>query len=136
MNIIADEEISRGRISRDVFRTYLHYFGGSKAIIIGFFAMFSWNIVKTMSQTSLADWSETDPAEQPDVRMSYYIQFIILCVACISAIFVRLALVYTHGLKAAKLIFEKAIGSLANAPINNFYDVTPSGRIINRLSKD
>jgi len=98
--------------------------------------MLSWNIVKTMSQTSLADWSETDPAEQPDVRMSYYIQYIILCAACILAIFVRLALIWSHGLKAAKLIFEKAIESLANAPINNFYDITPSGRIINRLSKD
>ena len=136
VNIIADEEISRGRISQDVYQSYLHYFGGSKAIIIGFIAMLSWNIVKTMSQTSLADWSETDPAEQPDVRMSYYIQYIILCAACILAIFVRLALIWSHGLKAAKLIFEKAIESLANAPINNFYDITPSGRIINRLSKD
>ena len=51
-------------------------------------------------------------------------------------IIVRLFVIYLNGLKAAVQIFDKAVDSLIDAPINKFYDVTPSGRVINRLSKD
>lgn len=51
-------------------------------------------------------------------------------------IVVRLLVIYLNGLRAARRIFDKCLDSLVDAPINNFYDITPSGRVINRLSKD
>ena len=48
----------------------------------------------------------------------------------------RLIVSITGGIKATRTIFTKMIEALVNAPVNKFYDVTPTGRILNRLSKD
>mmetsp|Transcript_8918 Transcript_8918/g.8897 ORF Transcript_8918/g.8897 Transcript_8918/m.8897 type:complete len:101 (-) Transcript_8918:88-390(-) len=39
-------------------------------------------------------------------------------------------------INTGKKIHENLIDSLIKAPINLFYDITPLGRILNRLSKD
>jgi hypothetical protein len=49
---------------------------------------------------------------------------------------IRLIIFWSAGIVAAKRIFWEMMGCLINAPINAFYDITPIGRILNRLSKD
>jgi len=43
---------------------------------------------------------------------------------------------YCLGIRASQNIHDKMIESFTRAPVNLFYDVTPTGRILNRLSKD
>lgn len=40
------------------------------------------------------------------------------------------------GIGASKTVHERMINSMVDAPVNLFYDVTPLGRLLNRLSKD
>ena len=49
---------------------------------------------------------------------------------------IRTIIFATVGWKAARDIHINMIQALVKAPINTFYDVTPTGRILNRLSKD
>ena len=46
----------------------------------------------------------------------------------------RLLVTVTGGIRACRTIFTKMIEALIDAPVNKFYDVTPTGRILNRLS--
>mmetsp|Transcript_9721 Transcript_9721/g.9666 ORF Transcript_9721/g.9666 Transcript_9721/m.9666 type:complete len:166 (+) Transcript_9721:144-641(+) len=45
-------------------------------------------------------------------------------------------LYYFLATRASENIHRSLINKLLKAPVNLFYDITPSGRIINRLSKD
>lgn len=51
-------------------------------------------------------------------------------------ILIRTSIVAYYGLQGSRNIFNQIMNSLIRAPINLFYDITPIGRIINRLSKD
>ncbi len=48
----------------------------------------------------------------------------------------RTAVIQISNWKAAKKIHEGMLNKVLNAPINLYFDVTPVGRILNRLSKD
>ena len=64
---------------------------------------------------------------------------LIYCIASFSVnlfILFRLIVTVTGTIKAAKTIFIKMLKALVNAPVNKYYDITPIGRILNRLSKD
>lgn len=51
-------------------------------------------------------------------------------------IFLRVASFVLAGLKASKVLHNRLIARVFNAPINLFFDVTPIGKILNRFSKD
>jgi len=40
------------------------------------------------------------------------------------------------GLRVSRILHKKMIKSVFKAPINLFYDVTPTGVVLNRFSKD
>ena len=65
--------------------------------------------------------------------MSMYIAFSLLTVLAVVA---KVIIIWKGGIKASVRIFEELILALQDAPVNTFYDITPSGRILNRLSKD
>ena len=48
----------------------------------------------------------------------------------------RLAIFWIAGIMASIRIFKQIASSLSDAPVNKFYDITPLGRVLNRLSKD
>ena len=50
--------------------------------------------------------------------------------------FFRLIAIVLSCIYAAKSIFKNMLKTLLNAPINKYFDITPIGQILNRLSKD
>ena len=98
--------------------------------------MGGWQTLETIGSMYLAAWTEASASQQRENKNQYMTVFFSITGCACLLIIVRLFVIYLNGLKAAVLIFDKAVDSLIDAPINKFYDVTPSGRIINRLSKD
>ena len=80
------------------------------------------------SNVSLKDWSEGS-----DMGLKLFLIF-----GSISALFIFGNYVQgvISGLNASNTIHFKMLDSLIDAPVNLFFDVTPIGRIINRLTRN
>ena len=66
----------------------------------------------------------------------YFIRVLILSVGGgLFSAFVTL-LVSTATMRIARIVHNNMIKKVANAPINLYFDKTPSGRILNRFSSD
>jgi ATP-binding cassette subfamily C (CFTR/MRP) protein 1 len=48
----------------------------------------------------------------------------------------RAYLIFLMSIRASKFLHENMISKVMNAPVNLFFDVTPTGTIMNRFSKD
>lgn len=51
-------------------------------------------------------------------------------------ILVSMGILYGMNLRASRIVHKQMIKAVLLAPINLFYDVTPTGVVLNRFSKD
>lgn len=51
-------------------------------------------------------------------------------------VFARAYLIFMMSIKTSRYLHENMISKVMNAPVNTFFDVTPTGTIMNRFSKD
>jgi len=134
--IIETEDRAVGRVSLSVYKTYFDYAGGWKTIALVVFFMSCWVADRMFSDLYLGRWTEQSQEEQ---ERNYVRNILIFSIAGFSVNFFvlfRLLTTVLNGIKAAKRIFSKVLKALLDAPVNKFFDVTPVGRILNRLSKD
>mmetsp|Transcript_25672 Transcript_25672/g.4311 ORF Transcript_25672/g.4311 Transcript_25672/m.4311 type:complete len:93 (+) Transcript_25672:409-687(+) len=92
--------------------------------------MFLWIVGKTSGDIFLKEWGILGESE---LYMNLYLYF---SVAGTFLILLRTIIITVFGIKGAKTIHDLMVNRLTKAPINLFYDVTPIGRVLNRLSKD
>ena len=82
----------------------------------------------------VGSWATSDDQHS---RFAYYcilyFLFTFLSSLCVAARVASLQYFSWHG---AKKLHEKMIERILNAPINLYFDTTPTGRIINRFTKD
>jgi ABC-type multidrug transport system fused ATPase/permease subunit len=135
-NIIEAEDRAVGRVSWNVYSTYVKYSGGWLVVFFAFIFMMLWMADRMYTDIFLSEWTDASSQEQEE-NFTYYVVFYSLAAFSVNLfILVRLFITTSSGIRAAKTIFTKQLIALLNAPVNKFYDVTPSGRIMNRLSKD
>ena len=80
----------------------------------------------------LSHWSEYG---SPDTQMYYVSIYASLNLSYALMIFARLMALYIFGLRASRELFRWLFSTIMRAPMS-FFDTTPLGRIVNRLSKD
>ena len=110
-----------------------HRFSGSYIwVILAIISMMIWLATRMLGDIYLKDWSN-NPSET-----DYYLPIYIgLKIGGCGFILIRsILLTAVLSIKVSYIVHEKLMNSLLKAPINLFYDVTPLGRILNRLSKD
>ena len=91
--------------------------------------------IQTATNFWLSFWS--DNAENPDYSQGYFLEiymifsamYVIFCV-------IRIALLFIQSLKCSRQLHKNMLTNLLRAPINLFFDRVPTGRVLNRLSKD
>ncbi|XP_044492293.1 ABC transporter C family member 5-like [Mangifera indica] len=134
--LVQEEERVRGRVSMKVYLSYMAaaYRGLLIPPIIlaqGLFQFLqiasSWWMAWANPQTE-GDQSKVNP-------MVLLVVYIALAFGSSWFIFVRAVLVATFGLAAAQKLFSKMLRSVFRAPMS-FFDSTPAGRILNRVSID
>ncbi|MED6147518.1 Multidrug resistance-associated protein 5 [Stylosanthes scabra] len=134
--LVQEEERVRGRISMKVYLSYMAaaYKGLLIPLIIIAQTLFqflqiasNWWMAWANPQTE-GDLPKVSPAELLVVYMA-------LAFGSSGFIFIKSILVATFGLGAAQKLFLKMLRSVFHAPMS-FFDSTPAGRILNRVSVD
>lgn len=132
--LVQEEERVRGRVSMKVYLSYMAaaYKGLLIPLIIIAQALFQFLQIASNWWMAWANpQTEGDmPKVTPAVLLLVYMA---LAFGSSWFIFVRAVLVATFGLAAAQKLFLKMLRSVFHAPMS-FFDSTPAGRILNRVS--
>ncbi|GAB9470861.1 Atp-binding protein [Globisporangium polare] len=132
--LMVDEDRSVGDVSWSVYKAWINAFGGIFAgsiVVIGFVAAQGVTLLATLW---ISYWSE-EAQKYPDSQMYYVYVYMALNAVAALTMFVRVLLLYLGSLHASRLMFNDLLSRVLRAPIS-FFDTTPQGRIVNRMSKD
>ncbi|KAI1697770.1 ABC transporter transmembrane region domain-containing protein [Ditylenchus destructor] len=137
--LIDEEELATGIVSRKVYLDYLKCFG--VILAVGFFvAMGSSSVLEALSNVWLAKWSSEAqklPANSTDTAHTAWNLAIYGGFGFMNSIFITISggILAIGAYHASKTFHDRLLFSLFRSPMS-FFDRTPLGRIINRLSND
>ncbi|KAE8982765.1 Canalicular multispecific organic anion transporter 2 [Phytophthora rubi] len=132
--LMVEEDRSVGDVSWSVYRVWIGAFGGMCAafmVVLGFFAA---QVLTLLATVWFSYWSE-QASKYPDSQMYYVYVYMLINLAYAVLLFIRVVLLYLGSLHASRLLFNKLLNQILRAP-TSFFDTTPLGRIVNRMSKD
>uniref|UniRef100_M4BJZ7 Uncharacterized protein n=1 Tax=Hyaloperonospora arabidopsidis (strain Emoy2) TaxID=559515 RepID=M4BJZ7_HYAAE len=140
--LIADEDRSVGDVAWPVYKTWIMAFGGICAGLVVIAIFVGTQFLELLSTWWLTFWSEQSqseesndqPADRPS-QMFYVYVYMGLNGLYAVALYVRTLAIYKGGLRASRSLFQNLLARILRAP-TSFFDTTPTGRIMNRLSKD
>ncbi|VVA89902.1 unnamed protein product [Arabis nemorensis] len=134
--LVTEEERVKGKVSMKV---YLSYMGAAyKGLLIPLIilAQASFQFLQIASNWWMAWANPQTEGDQSKVDPTVLlVVYTALAFGSSVFIFVRAALVATFGLAAAQKLFLNMLRSVFRAPMS-FFDSTPAGRILNRVSID
>ncbi|XP_022853952.1 ABC transporter C family member 13 isoform X4 [Olea europaea var. sylvestris] len=134
-DIIEVETRKDGRVEPTVYKNYAAFSGWFITILTCLSAILM-QATRNGNDLWLSFWVDTTGSNQNKYSTTFYL--IILCVFCLVNSCLTLVRAFAFafgGLRAAVRVHDKLIQILINAPVS-FFDQTPSGRILNRLSSD
>lgn len=134
--VIEVEKRKKGRVEHTVYKNYAAFCGGFITVVICLSAILM-QASRNGNDLWLSYWVDTTKgSSQSELSRSFYL--VVLCIFCIvnsSLTLVRAFSFAFGGLRAAVQMHNALVYKLVNAPIH-FFDQTPGGRILNRLSSD
>ncbi|KAK6937713.1 ABC transporter-like, ATP-binding domain [Dillenia turbinata] len=134
--LVQEEERERGRVSMKIYLSYMAaaYKGLLIPLIILSQALFQ--ILQIASSWWMAWANPQTPGDEPRTSaMVLLLVYMALAFGSSWFVFIRAVLVATFGLAAAQKLFKKMLNCVFRAPMS-FFDSTPAGRILNRVSID
>ncbi|CAH2078696.1 unnamed protein product [Thlaspi arvense] len=134
-DIIKVEERKEGRVEVTVYRNYAVFSGWFITIVILVSAVLM-QASRNGNDLWLSYWVDQTGRGVTHYSTSFYLM--VLCIFCIINSILTLVRAFSFafgGLKAAVRVHSALICKLINAP-TQFFDQTPSGRILNRFSSD
>lgn len=133
--IIQDEEREKGSIGKDVYWAYLTAVRRGALVPIIIMAQSLFQVLQVASNYWMAWASPPTMASEPTVGTNVlFIVYILLSVGSSLCVLVRAMLVAIAGLLTSQKLFSNMLHSVLRAPMS-FFDSTPTGRILNRVSK-
>lgn len=134
--LVVEEESAVGRISRTTMFQYIGNFGGPFFIATLWAVVFLGNTGFILSDWWIAQWSDAYTKYGTDTNVPYYLGVAALIAASIAIMEAVESTFYQRGAwTAAKTLHWKLVRGVFRAPIS-WFDVTPVGRIINRVATD
>ncbi|GAB2262731.1 hypothetical protein Droror1_Dr00003728 [Drosera rotundifolia] len=134
--LVQEEERERGKVSMTVYLSYMAAAYKGLLIPLIVLAQALFQVLQIASSWWMA-WA--NPQTQGDHPKTSSITLLVVYMALAFGsswfVFVRALLVATFGLAAAQKLFVKMLRCIFRAPMS-FFDSTPSGRILNRVSID
>lgn len=141
--LVQKEDRVKGRVSGYTYKTYLEETGMSAGLVVLLFiiAYTASQGLRVLIDWWQAYWAKNMQQHDKDDMFSYsstrfallYYGFIVMCTVvtvCRSLMVMELLLRSSTNLHTE--LFQRVL----NAPVNTYFDVTPVGRILNRLSND
>ncbi|PVD37119.1 hypothetical protein C0Q70_04114 [Pomacea canaliculata] len=141
--LVMTEKLLKGRVSTSVYLAHPKA-GGLLTVLLGIASFFAFQATSVVANFWLRDWTE-DPLlnNQSSWGSEEFVQrnyFYLLCYGMfgIAQVFFLIVFNYLHwtrAVRASKRLHERLINRLLQAPMA-FFDTTPLGRIMNRVSSD
>lgn len=132
--LVQEEERERGSIGKEVYWSYLTSVKGGAFVPIIILAQSSFQVLQVASNYWMAWTSPTTSDAEPVVEMKIILLvYTLLAVGSSLCILLRAILVATAGLRTAQKLFKNMLHSVMRSPMA-FFDSTPTGRILNRVS--
>ncbi|WOH01816.1 hypothetical protein DCAR_0521201 [Daucus carota subsp. sativus] len=134
--LVQEEERERGKISMTVYLSYMAAAYKGLLIPLIILAQTLFQLLQIASNWWMAWANPQTKGDQPKTsNMVLIVVYMALAFGSSWFIFVRAVLVATFGLAAAQKLFLQMLRNVFRAPMS-FFDSTPSGRILNRVSVD
>ncbi|XP_038713738.1 ABC transporter C family member 13 isoform X2 [Tripterygium wilfordii] len=133
--IVEVETRKEGKVELTVYKSYAIFSGWLVTLTICLSAILM-QASRNGNDLWLSYWVDTTGSIQAKYSTSFYL--VILCIFCIINSFLTLVRAFSFaygGLQAAVQVHNILLSKLINAPVY-FFDQTPRGRILNRLSSD
>ncbi|KAJ8755380.1 hypothetical protein K2173_019178 [Erythroxylum novogranatense] len=133
--IIEVELRKKGKVEFGVYKKYASFSGWLITFVICFSALVM-QASRNGNDLWLSYWVDKTGRGQTKFSTSFYL--IVLCILCIINSFLTLVRAFSFafgGLHAAVQVHNALLNKLVGAPVK-FFDQTPGGRILNRLSSD
>lgn len=131
---MTDEDRSTGDVTWPVYQAWIKAFGGMPMGLVVAFGFALAQGISLVSTLWISYWSET-ATDTTESQMYYVYVYMGLNALYGVALFIRTFMLYIGGLRASRILFYELLTRVLRAPIS-FFDTTPLGRIVNRLSKD
>ncbi|KAK1261109.1 ABC transporter C family member 5 [Acorus gramineus] len=134
--LVQEEERERGKISMKVYLSYMAAAYKGLLIPLIILAQTMFQVLQIASNWWMAWANPQTKGDTPKTsNMVLLVVYMALAFGSSCFVFVRAILVATFGLAAAQKLFVKMLRSIFRAPMS-FFDSTPAGRILNRVSVD
>lgn len=132
--LVQDEEREKGSIGKEVYWSYLTTVKHGALVPIILLAQSSFQMLQIASNYWMA-WASPPTSESvPVLGMNIILLvYMLLAVGSSLCVLIRATLVAIAGLSTAQKLFTNMLHSLFRAPMA-FFDSTPTGRILNRVS--
>ncbi|OVA05091.1 ABC transporter [Macleaya cordata] len=129
--LIKQEERYKGNTG---VKPYLQYLNQNKGFLYFFFATLS-HTAFVVGQILQNSWMAANVQNPHVSKLRLIIVYLVIGCSSIFFLLLRSLLVVALGIQSSKSIFAQLLNSLFRAPIS-FYDSTPLGRILSRVSSD
>ncbi|KAI3843236.1 hypothetical protein MKW98_021781 [Papaver atlanticum] len=130
------EEREKGSIGKEVYWSYLTMVWGGALVPLIILAQFSFDALQIGSNYWIAWASPVTTNSKPVVKINVmFLVYLLIAVGSAICILSRQLLVATAGILTAQKLFMTMLHSVFRAPMS-FFDSTPTGRILNRVSTD
>lgn len=135
-NLTGDESRSEGRISTEVYVTYARAAGSAAVLGVVAFSFCCEYGSKSFLDAWLGFWAADRYQWTRDNDTNFYL-LVYACLFLANSLFtyVRSLLFYFFSMRACRNLHAHMLATVMRLP-QSFFDSTPSGRIINRFSRD
>ncbi|XP_020593694.1 ABC transporter C family member 5 [Phalaenopsis equestris] len=134
--LVQEEERARGRVGLTVYLSYMAaaYKGALIPLII--LSQTTFQVLQIASNWWMASANPQTHGDKPKTTSTYLLDvYMALAFGSSLFVFLKAVLVATFGLEASQKLFLKMLKTIFRAPMS-FFDSTPMGRILNRVSVD
>jgi ATP-binding cassette subfamily C (CFTR/MRP) protein 1 len=125
------EDKQRGDVSWETYKTYIRLNGGWIFPTVLIFFMSCWMTLSTLANIQIQRWCQNPNQGYTDLWI--YASF---SIGSAFFAFARGLTLVLSGIKQGTIVHKKMIKGLLYASIPEFFDRVPTGRILNRVSKD
>ncbi|CAK9784394.1 unnamed protein product [Cutaneotrichosporon oleaginosum] len=145
--LVQDEESNQGSIRWGTYLLYFRAQGGLPFWLVLFVAFIGSQVFQYLSNWWIKEWAGAGSSAnrlmiQNGVltKSEHTVQYYLFVYLAISAVYIfmiaaRIGVSFMGSLHASEWIYRRMLARILGAKLR-FFDATPSGRIMNRLSKD
>jgi len=133
--LMLDEDKEEGAVGWKVWKMFFNYYGGWFFYFTLLLVMGSMTVSQVGANFWLSYWSDSGNKEKHS-RDYYFTVYTMFGVGYAVFAFIQSIMQRIQSIRFSRFIHKEMFSKVIRAPINLFFDRVPTGRILNRFSKD